>query len=271
MQQVVGNLLSNAIKFTPAGGTVDVELGIQLGNVVITVADSGEGISAEFLPFVFDRFRQADASAKRLHGGLGLGLAVVRHLVELHRGQVTADSLGIGRGARFTVTLPLATVQDNKTANAVSSNAELMAVSTEHESSLLNGLKILVLDDDPDAREFLQILLTNNGAQVKAVATASEAYIDVQGEVPDMLICDIGLPDEDGYEFIRRIRSLTESASANIPALALTAFTLPNDRKKALIAGYQDHLTKPVEAHELLNLVASIVRRNEPLPKSNLT
>lgn len=271
LQQVVGNLLSNAIKFTPAGGTVDVELGIQLGNVVITVADSGEGISTEFLPFVFDRFRQADASAKRLHGGLGLGLAVVRHLVELHRGHVTADSLGIGRGARFTVTLPLATVQDNKTANAVSSNAELMAVSTEHESSLLDGLKILVLDDDPDAREFLQILLTNNGAQVKAVATASEAYIDVQGEVPDMLICDIGLPDEDGYEFIRRIRLLTESSSANIPALALTAFALPNDRKKALIAGYQDHLTKPVESHELLNSVASIARRNEPLPKSNMT
>lgn len=266
LQQVVGNLLSNAIKFTLAGGTVDVEVSKQLGNAVITVADSGEGISADFLPFVFDRFRQADGSAKRLHGGLGLGLAVVRHLVELHRGQVTADSPGVGRGARFTVTLPLATSEDNWTADSAISNAELIVGCTEQNSKLLDGLKVLVLDDDSDAREFLQILLSNNGAQVKAVATASEAYREVEVEAPDMLICDIGLPDEDGYEFIRRIRSLTESPCANIPALAVTAFALPNDRQKALIAGYDDHLTKPIESHALLNSVASIARRNEPLP-----
>jgi PAS domain S-box-containing protein len=265
LQQIVGNLLSNAIKFTPAGGTVNVELDIQLGKAVITVADSGEGISPEFLPFVFDRFRQADASTKRPQGGLGLGLAVVRHLVELHGGNVTAESLGIGRGATFIVRLPLSTVQDAMTDAAAKDNEELTAAGSEYKSPLLDGVKVLVLDDDSDAREFLQILLSKNGAQVKGVATASEAYMEVQGNVPDILICDIGLPDEDGYEFIRRIRSLTKSSSANVPALALTAYALPNDRKKALIAGYHDHLTKPVEPHELLNSVASIARRKLPV------
>lgn len=262
LQQVVGNLLSNAIKFTPAGGTVKVELDIQLANAVITVADSGEGISAEFLPFVFDRFRQADGSTKRLQGGLGLGLSVVRHLVELHGGNVTAASLGIGRGATFTVKLPLSTVQEEIRAVVATDNVEPIAASDECKSPLLNGVKVLVLDDDSDAREFLQILLSENGAQVRVVATASEAYSEVQGDVPDILICDIGLPNEDGYEFIRRIRSQKESSSANIPALALTAYALPNDRTKALVAGYHDHLTKPVEPAALLNSVASIARRH---------
>ncbi|CAN5869494.1 hypothetical protein BH18ACI4_BH18ACI4_12600 [soil metagenome] len=261
LQQVVGNLLSNAIKFTPAGGTVKVELHIQLANAVITVADSGEGISAEFLPFVFDRFRQADGSTKRRQGGLGLGLSVVRHLVELHGGNVTAASLGMGRGATFTVKLPLLTVHGEVTAVVATDNVEPRAAGDEGKSPLLNGVKVLVLDDDSDAREFLQILLRENGAKVRVVATASEAYSEVQGNVPDILICDIGLPNEDGYEFIRRIRSLKESSSANIPALALTAYALPNDRMKALVAGFHDHLTKPVEPAALLNSVASIARR----------
>jgi PAS domain S-box-containing protein len=262
LQQVVGNLLSNAIKFTPAGGTVKVELDIQLGNAAITVADSGEGISAEFLPFVFDRFRQADGSTKRLQGGLGLGLSVVRHLVELHGGNVIAASPGMGRGATFTISLPLSTVQEDLRAGVATDSVEPVAAGDDYKGPLLNGIKVLVLDDDSDAREFLQILLSENGAHVRAVATASEAYREVQGDVPDILICDIGLPNEDGYEFIRRIRSLKESSSANIPALALTAYALPNDRTKALVAGYHDHLTKPVEPAELLNSVASIARRN---------
>ena len=268
LQQVVGNLLSNSIKFTPAGGTVDVELNTQLGNAVITVTDSGEGISPEFLPFVFDRFRQEDASTKRLQGGLGLGLAVVRHLVELHGGNVTAESLGVGRGARFTVRLPLATVRDAMTATVSKDNEEFIEPGTEHKSLLLDGVKILVLDDEIDAREFLQILLSKNGAQVKVVATASEAYREVQGDLPDILICDIGLPGEDGYEFIRRIRSLKESSSANIRALALTAYALPNDRENALIAGYHEYLTKPVEPHQLLTRLRALLDETNLYPSN---
>lgn len=262
LQQVVGNLLSNAIKFTPERGTVKVELDIQLGNAVLTVADSGEGISAEFLPFVFDRFRQADGSTKRVQGGLGLGLSVVRHLVEVHGGNITAASPGIGRGSTFKVSLPLSKVQEDMRAVVGTDNVEPIAAGEDYKRPLLNGVKVLVLDDDSDAREFVQVLLSENGAQVRVVATASEAYKELEGDVPDILICDIGLPNEDGYEFIRRIRSHTESSSANIPALALTAYALPNDRTKALVAGYHDHLTKPVEPDELLNSVASIARRN---------
>lgn len=262
LQQVVGNLLSNAIKFTPERGTVKVELDIQLGNAVLTVADSGEGISAEFLPFIFDRFRQADGSTKRLQGGLGLGLSVVRHLVEVHGGNVTAASPGIGRGSTFKVSLPLSKVQEDMRPVVATDNVEPIAAGEDYKRPLLNGVKVLVLDDDSDAREFVQVLLSENGAQVRVVATASEAYKELEGDVPDILICDIGLPNEDGYEFIRRIRSHTESSSANIPALALTAYALPNDRTKALVAGYHDHLTKPVEPDELLNSVASIARRN---------
>lgn len=262
LQQIVGNLLSNAIKFTPSGGSVTVQLDLQPEHALITVKDTGEGIEEEFLPFVFERFRQADGSTKRVQGGLGLGLAIVRHLVELHRGSVTAESLGIGRGATFTVTLPLSTIQNPTTASRVHSSADSMRGGSEQKSShILHGIKVLVLDDDGDAREFVQILLTGSGAQVRVVATASEGYSEVFEDAPDILICDIGLPNEDGYEFIRKIRSITESPAASIPALALTAYAHPNDRMKALAAGYHDHLTKPVAPNELLAAVARIGRR----------
>lgn len=266
LQQVVGNLLSNAIKFTPAGGTVDVKLYIQYEYAVLAVADTGEGITEEFLPYVFERFRQADGSAKRVQGGLGLGLAIVRQLVELHGGSVTAESLGMGQGAKFSVMLPLSTVQQARIPPAVTRKVDAASVGSEHRVSLiLDGVKVLVLDDDHDAREFLQILLTENGAKVKVAATASEAYSEVQRDAPDVLICDIGLPNEDGYEFIRRVRSIPESPLARIPALALTAYAQPSDRIQALTAGYQDHLTKPVEPNDLLRLVASIARGRQPL------
>ena len=261
LQQVVGNLLSNAIKFTPAGGAVNVHLDVEPENAVITIVDTGEGISSEFLPLVFERFRQADGTTRRVQGGLGLGLAIVRHLVELHGGSVSAESRGLGYGARFIVTLPLSNVQ-SATASPQGDEVQLTTPGPNHKSSLLDGVKVLVLEDDADAREFLQLLLRENGAQVNAVGTTAEAYREVQQDAPDILICDIGLPNEDGYEFIRRIRSINDSPAATIPALALTAYAQPNDRKKALVAGYQDHLTKPVEAKKLLHSVASIARRS---------
>ena len=260
LQQVVGNLLSNAIKFTPAGGAVSIHLDVDSETAVITIVDTGEGISPEFLPLVFERFRQADGSTRRVQGGLGLGLAIVRHLVELHGGSVSAESEGLGYGARFIVTLPLSKVQSAMTASPRSDEAHL--TERANNSSLLDGVKVLVLEDDDDAREFLQLLLRKNGAQVNAVGTTAEAYREVQQDAPDILICDIGLPNEDGYEFIRRIRSISDSPAATIPALALTAYAQPNDRKKALVAGYQDHLTKPVEPKKLLHSVASIARRS---------
>lgn len=261
LQQVVGNLLSNAIKFTPAGGAVSVNLAVQPKYAVITVADTGEGISVEFLPFVFERFRQADGSTTRVQGGLGLGLAIVRHLVELHGGTVTAESLGIGSGATFTVTLPLSTAENAIQTSVVSEDTDFGKAGIDKGSRILDGIKVLVVDDDRDAREFLQILLAENGAFVTTVGTASEAHREVEADEPDVLICDIGLPNEDGYEFIQTIRSTSKSTGATIPALALTAYAQPNDHAKALTAGYHDHLAKPVEPNQLLNAIANIARR----------
>jgi len=264
LQQVVGNLLSNAIKFTPPGGQVDVCLRLDGDFAVITVSDTGEGISPHFLPFVFDRFRQEDGSTTRVQAGLGLGLAIVRNLVELHGGTVTADSEGSGQGATFTVTLPLTKVENRPPLSvAASGNAPLTAsTQSESRSPMLEGVAVLVVDDDRDNRELVKMVLTEHGARVSVAATAPEARSEIEREAPDVLVCDIGLPNEDGYELIRKVRSLAGTRGPTVPAVALTAYATPADHAKALAAGYQKHLAKPVEPSELLAAVAGLLGRS---------
>ncbi|HXG67034.1 MAG TPA: ATP-binding protein, partial [Blastocatellia bacterium] len=256
LQQVMWNLLSNAIKFTPMGGRVGVRLERAGANARITVSDTGQGISPELLPYVFDRFWQADSSPTRQHGGLGLGLALVRHLVEMHGGTARADSPGEGQGATFTLSLPLLAHKESGKAPASVDN------KLKKENALaLDGLRLIVVEDEPDTLEMLRVVLEQNGAKVKACASAGEASAWVQRWNPDAVISDIGMPEEDGYEFMRRVRALEGGRGAQIPAIALTAYAGPEDRERALAAGYQKHLAKPVEARELIQAVAGLARR----------
>ncbi len=259
LQQVICNLISNAIKFTPSGGEVTVSVMNANTRVEISVCDTGEGITPEFLPHVFDRFRQQDASTIRKHQGLGLGLSIVKQLVELHDGSVRAESQGSDQGATFVVTLPLvAGVQDRP--------VEKPVVRRETQSkgetlpSLL-GTKILVVDDDSDARELLRSILAHNGASVRTAASALDAVKELESRRPDVLVSDIGMPGQDGYELIRKIRALGREAGGQTPAVALTAFTRSDDRRRAIGAGFQIHLSKPIEAAELVTVVASLVKR----------
>jgi PAS domain S-box-containing protein len=259
LQQVVGNLISNAIKFTPASGKVTLRFEVQNDQALISVTDTGKGISADFLPFVFERFRQQDASSKRVQGGLGLGLAIVRTIVELHRGTVKAESQGEDQGAVFSVTLPLACKAKADESVVLDSPTAAHVTETDKQSEIsLAGLRILLIDDDADGREFVKMLLVEHGANVSTVETASEARSAVEGDVPHVMICDIGLPSEDGYDFIRSIRNSSESAAAAIPAVALTAYAGADDQARALAAGYQMHLAKPVEPSQLLNAIVSL-------------
>ena len=262
LQQVVWNLLSNAIKFTPRGGRVEVRLARAGSNVEISVSDSGAGVKQEFLPYVFDRFRQADSSTTRRHGGLGLGLAIVRHLVELHGGTVRAESEGEGHGSTFTVALPVAAVYDKATddARGARTRASATAASDERHEEIA-GLKILVVDDEEDTRELLRVVLGGHGAQVLTAATAREALEIAASARPDVLISDIGMPDEDGFELIRRVRELPAESGGGVPAIALTAYARAEDRLRVLRSGYQMHVPKPVEMAELLTVIASLVRR----------
>jgi signal transduction histidine kinase/CheY-like chemotaxis protein/PAS domain-containing protein len=258
LQQVVWNLLSNAVKFTPKGGRIDVRLERVGSQVEITVADTGAGISTEFLPHVFDRFSQSDESITRKHGGLGLGLSIVRHLVELHGGSVTATSAGLGEGATFCVRLPLAPV---RTFSGASHPAVSAGIAWDEAALALHGVRVLVVEDDADARELLRELLMQFHAEVSTAQSADEGLARL-GEVrPDVIVSDIGMPDVDGYEFIRRVRRLPSAAGGNTPAIALTAFARPEDRVRALLAGYQSHIAKPIEPHELTVTVSSLVRR----------
>jgi len=255
LQQVVWNLVTNAIKFTPRGGLVQVTLRKVNSHVHIQVSDSGQGIRADLLPHVFQRFRQGDASATRHHGGLGLGLAIVKNLVEMHGGSVEAASEGEGLGSVFTVRLPLAL------AGARPEPLDSPESSPLSYDDLLDGLQVLVLDDEADAREVVQRLLEDAGAQVQTVGTADDALTILdRGYVPDIILSDIGMPDQDGYDFMRRVRSL-EGAVAEVPAAALTALARVEDRKRALMAGYQTHLAKPVDPSELVAMVASLTGR----------
>jgi PAS domain S-box-containing protein len=251
LQQIVWNLLSNAIKFTPQGGRVDIRLERIGSHAQITVSDTGKGISKDFLPYVFDYFRQADATTTRNFGGLGLGLAIVRHLVELHGGTVQADSSGEGQGATFTVRLPL-----------LVSPTESDRDSESPELSLnLQGIEILVVDDDVDTRKLVAFLLEQYGAQVTAVGSASEALAALTQGVPDVLLSDIGMPEMDGYMLMQQVRKLPPEQGGQIRAIALTAYAGEMNYQQAIAAGFQSHLSKPVEPAELVDAIASLAQR----------
>ncbi len=259
LQQIVWNLLSNAVKFTPRGGRVEVELRERESQIEILVSDTGQGIDPDFLPYVFDRFRQAEGSTARKHGGLGLGLAIVRHLVELHGGKVTADSSGEGRGATFTISLPVPSVQTESppTSKAVTAEDEDDSHLLANAPSL-EGLRVLVVDDEPDARDLLAVVLRQRGAMVTTADSALAALETLTAHPFDVLISDIQMPEVDGYELIRRLRASEAGRGKFIPAVALTAHVRPKDRARVLAAGFQMHVSKPVSAAELVIGVGSL-------------
>ncbi|HEX2676111.1 MAG TPA: ATP-binding protein, partial [Polyangiales bacterium] len=263
LQQVVWNLLSNAVKFSPADSTVHVRLERDGVNGKITVSDSGAGIRADFLPYLFDRFRQADASTTRRFGGLGLGLTIVKQLVDLHGGHVSAQSEGEGRGATFSVTLPL------EASRTGLHRMRTASVAPELDDRL-HGLRVLLVEDEPDGRELVERLLSEVGCEVTAVESAQAAFATLDRERPDLLITDIGLPGEDGYSLIRRLRQHERTSGGALPAIALTAFARSEDRARALLAGFQAHVAKPVDPAELLTTVASFAgvleRSAQPSP-----
>ncbi|HZI48355.1 MAG TPA: PAS domain S-box protein, partial [Pyrinomonadaceae bacterium] len=252
LQQIVWNLLSNAVKFTPSGGSVFIDYRRQGAFAEVVVRDTGIGIAPDFLPHVFERFRQAESAATRSHRGMGLGLAIVRHLVELHGGTVSVESAGENQGSIFTIHLPLATTPKALPALVVAHDAN------GEPAKALNGLRILLVEDEPDARELLAILLQGSGATVEAVDSATSALQRLPLFIPDVLVSDIGLPRESGYDLIRQIRAMSTDVN-KIPAIALTAFATENDRKMSLSAGFQAHLAKPVEPSDLLNTIKVVI------------
>jgi len=259
LQQVVWNLLSNAIKFTPPEGRVRLEIERADDFVEIRVKDTGVGIKEEFLPHVFDRFRQADASSIRKFGGLGLGLAIVRHITEMHGGTVYAHSEGENKGSTFVVRLPLI-IQSKEENEAMGLRNRVGDLKKELELSL-NGMLILVVDDEEDTRQLLVQSLTFYGATVITADSAEQAFTELQDKNPDVLVSDIGMPGEDGYSLIRRVRVFGNPQTRDIPAIALTAFTRAQDRMRALTSGYQNHVAKPVEPDELVTVIASLTGR----------
>jgi signal transduction histidine kinase/CheY-like chemotaxis protein/PAS domain-containing protein len=265
LQQVVWNLLVNAVKFTPRGGRIDVALQRRGPTLELTVIDSGIGIAADFLPHVFDRFRQADSSTTRDHGGLGLGLSIVKQLVELHGGTVSVQSAGAGQGATFIVDLPIVAEETAKeTTDGTSTLATPAGAAPEID---LQGLKVLVVDDEPDARELMRQLLDDCHAEVLTAPSAAEAMALLQLKRPDLLLSDIGMPERDGYQLIQDVRRLPADRGGHTPAIALTAFARAEDRVRAMQAGYQQHLSKPIEPRELIAAVARLAsprRRTEP-------
>ncbi|HEY9285254.1 MAG TPA: PAS domain S-box protein [Pyrinomonadaceae bacterium] len=261
LQQVVWNLLTNAVKFTPRGGRVQVRLERVNSHVEIAVADTGAGIAPEFLPHVFERFRQADQRTTRRHGGLGLGLAIVRHLVELHGGAVRADSGGKGAGSTFTVSLPVSPIHRREEAEERVHPAARDTLPAHECPERLDGLRVLVVDDEQDARELLAAGLGQCGAQVTTASSAREALEALTGEKFGVLISDIGMPGEDGYELIRRVRALPADGGGMTPAVALTAYARAEDRLRAMRAGFEMHVAKPVELTELIVVIANLARR----------
>jgi len=253
VHQIIWNLLSNAVKFTPHGGQISLRVEQDETDARVTVRDSGQGIDAEFLPRVFDRFRQADSSTTRSFGGLGLGLAIVRHLVELHGGTVSAQSDGVTKGATFTVTFPL---MADRTPVTVSHTPEII------DTYSLDGLKVLLVDDEPEARQIISTVITRTGAEVKSCKSAHEALAKLSEWKPDVILSDIAMPEQDGYSFIRQVRSLPRDKGGDTPAAALTAYARDIDRRQALAAGYQMHIAKPIGASQLVTLIARLAGRD---------
>jgi CheY-like chemotaxis protein len=261
LQQVFWNLLSNAAKFTREGGRVDVAVERQDGTVRVSVTDSGIGITPEFLPYIFDRFRQADGSTTRLHGGLGLGLAIVKHLVQLHQGSVEVTSEGKERGSRFIVTLPLTSKTEppqTDDSSEVEHGGNGFPVSF---AGILKGLRILVVDDEADSRDLISAIITRCGGEVQCCESAAEALKTFREWKPDLLLSDIGMPQEDGYTLIRKLRKLKLKLAKEIPAIALTAYATDDDRERALAAGFQKHVAKPIELESLVHSIADAAGR----------
>jgi CheY-like chemotaxis protein len=257
LQQVFWNLLTNAVKFTPSGGYINVIMERVNSHVEVSVEDSGIGIPHEFLAFVFDRFRQADASTTRRHGGLGLGLSIVKNLVELHGGQVRVKSAGEGQGSTFVVAMPISVMHSSdphRTDRSTFSDVEVASI----ELPDLNGIRALVVDDQPDARALMCRLIEEQGGRCALAESGMEALRVLGEQDVDILISDIGMPDFDGYDLIRKIRA-SPGKIRNIPAIALTAYARADDRQRALLAGYQMHLAKPVEPRELIAGIASLL------------
>jgi signal transduction histidine kinase/CheY-like chemotaxis protein len=263
LHQVVWNLLSNAVKFTPQGGKIGVDVRQDGSHARVTVHDTGQGIHQEFLPRVFDRFLQADSSTTRTFGGLGLGLAVVRHLVELHGGTVSAESEGVGKGATFSVTFPLLT--DRKEPANPTHSPETICSGV----GSLDGLRVLIVDDEREARLIIGTVIRRAGAEVKVCISASEGLARLVEWRPDVILSDIAMPEEDGYSFISKVRSLPNEEGRKTPAAALTAYAREEDRAQALAAGYQMHISKPIDASHLVNMVARLVGRCSQPPVGN--
>lgn len=264
LQQAVWNLLVNAIKFTPEGGTVEARMEQRQSHVEIVISDSGIGIEPDLLPFVFDRFRQGDSSATRKFGGLGLGLALVRYLVEMHGGTIRAESLGINSGATFTIRLPqlAAHTVEDKLSPAASETKRVVSDGKLPDwdcGEQLSGVRVMVVEDDPDSRQLMVAILNNCRAEVRTASNGNEALASLQNWQPDVIVSDIEMPEMDGVELIRRLRK--RKNLARIPAAALSAYTRLEDRLRALAAGFQMYLAKPIEPAELLTVIACLTGR----------
>jgi CheY-like chemotaxis protein len=260
LQQVVWNLVANAVKFTPKGGRVQVRLERVNSHIEVTVSDTGIGIRSDFLPFVFERFRQAEAGTTRKTGGLGLGLSIVRNIVEMHGGSVQAASAGEGKGATFRIRLPLMivhpeTVEPRREHPRTERSAPVTALGD------LSGVRVVAVDDEEDALTLLRVVLETAGAEVTTVSSSKAALGKIAEVKPHVLILDLGMPEMDGFELIRQIRSAADPAVRDIPAAALTAFARSEDRTKALRSGFEMHLAKPIDPGELAASVATLVRR----------
>jgi signal transduction histidine kinase/DNA-binding response OmpR family regulator len=261
LQQIFWNLFSNAIKFTPEKGKISVEVARVGMRVRISVSDSGIGITPEFLPYIFDRFRQADGSTTRVHGGLGLGLSIVKHLVQLHGGAIEVASKGKNEGSTFTVSFPVASIaasQTSESAAAIEADGNGLPASF---SKLLDGLRILVVDDEADSRDLVTAILTRCGSEVRCCETVAEAIKTFRAWKPDLLVSDIGMPNEDGYALIKKLRKLRLKMARDIPAVALTAYATDDDRERVLSAGFQMHIAKPIEPKALVRSIAGVVGR----------
>ena len=260
LQQVFLNLFSNAIKFTPEYGSIEIRIKRAGSNVEVEVSDTGQGIKPEFLPFVFERFRQADSSYTRQVGGLGLGLAIVRHLIELHGGSVGIKSEGENMGATFKITIPVIIEPETQQSSQQNSGKPLAQPETE---AMLKGVRVLLVEDNDDSRDMLQIMFEQHGMEITAVGSAAAALSAIEQVQPNILVSDVGLPGEDGYELIRKIRLLAPEQGGTVPAVALTGYASLQDRTQALDSGYQEHLSKPVDIDKLIELVKDLVVRDK--------